>query len=104
MKGGIEVFKAKLTSKGQITIPAPVREALQLKPGERVAFFPGANGEFRLRRVGSIKDMYGCLSDLSGPDLPKINAELDNLMAEIAAEEDEASKSEAQQNPDSEAA
>lgn len=98
------MYKAKLTSKGQITIPAPVREALQLKPGEKVVFLAGEDGEFRLRRVGSIMEMYGCLSHLSGPDLPKTNAELDDLMAEIAVEQDEASKSEAQQNPDSEAA
>lgn len=98
------MYKAKLTSKGQITIPAPVREALGLKPGEKVAFLAGEDGEFRLRRVGSIMEMYGCLAGLSGPGLPKTNAELDDLMAEIAVELDETSKSDAQENPDSEAA
>jgi AbrB family looped-hinge helix DNA binding protein len=31
---------ATVTSKGQITIPVEVREALKLKPGEKVIFFP----------------------------------------------------------------
>jgi AbrB family looped-hinge helix DNA binding protein len=29
---------ATVTSKGQITIPKPIREALELEPGDRVAF------------------------------------------------------------------
>jgi AbrB family looped-hinge helix DNA binding protein len=29
---------AKLTSKGQITVPKPVRDTLDLKPGDRVLF------------------------------------------------------------------
>ena len=98
------MHKAKLTSKGQITIPAPVRETLGLKPGEKVAFLPGENGEFRVRRVGSIMDLYGCLAGLAGPALPKTNAELNELMAEIATDMDTATKSDAQPASDSEAA
>ena len=33
-------FESTLTSKGQITIPKPVREHLGLKPGKRVVFMP----------------------------------------------------------------
>ena len=55
---------ATVTSKGQITIPVEVREALKLKPGEKVKFFPGENGEFVVRRVGSIQDLRGCLAGL----------------------------------------
>jgi len=58
---------ATVTSKGQITIPAEVREALKLKPGERVVFYPGESGEFTLRRVGSIRDLRGCLAGLVPP-------------------------------------
>lgn len=32
------VEQAKLTSKGQITVPKDVREALNLSPGDRVSF------------------------------------------------------------------
>lgn len=35
---------ATVTSKGQITIPKPVREALGVRPGDRVAFRLGADG------------------------------------------------------------
>lgn len=93
-----------MTSKGQITIPASVREALRLKPGEKVAFLAGENGEFRLRRVGSIMEMYGCLADLGGAGVPRTNAELDEWMSEVAAELDDSTKSDAQTTSDSEAA
>ncbi len=35
---------ATLTSKGQITIPKPVREALKLETGDRVEFLVAADG------------------------------------------------------------
>ena len=98
------MYKAKMTSKGQITLPAPVREALGLKTGQKLAFLAGDNGEFRLRRVGSIMDMYGCLAGLADPDLPKTNAELEELMAEVASELDDATRTGAQPASDSEAA
>lgn len=39
---------AKLTSKGQITIPASVRERLALKAGDKVAFVELPGGGFKL--------------------------------------------------------
>ena len=51
---------AALTSKGQITIPIEVRRKMGLKPGDRVRFVEGENGEFILKpKTGSIMDMYG---------------------------------------------
>jgi antitoxin PrlF len=61
------VYKAKLTSKGQITIPAALRRAMGLKAGGRVAFFEGEDGEFILRRVKSIMELRGCLAGLAPP-------------------------------------
>ena len=40
---------AKMTSKGQITIPVKVRKALGLKPGVRVDFYEVEDGEYVLR-------------------------------------------------------
>jgi antitoxin PrlF len=97
------MFKAKITSKGQITIPQEVRDALGAKPGDKVAFLPGLDGEFRMRRVGSIDDLYGCLAGYAG-EAPKTNRELNELMGTYAAELDEATKSGAQKQSDGEAA
>ncbi len=85
---------ATVTSKGQITIPVEVREALKLKPGEKVKFFAGENGEFIVRRVGSIMEMAGCLAGLN---LPKTDAEMNQLLVDYAAELDEATKSHSKQ-------
>jgi AbrB family looped-hinge helix DNA binding protein len=40
-----------LTSKGQVTIPKPIRDALHLLPGMSVEFKVNAEGEVVLRRV-----------------------------------------------------
>lgn len=39
-------FDSKLTSKGQLTLPAEIREALNVAPGDRV--------EFTLHRTGEV--------------------------------------------------
>jgi AbrB family looped-hinge helix DNA binding protein len=40
---------ATVTSKGQITIPQPIRERLRLKPGDRVDFVVAENGRVELQ-------------------------------------------------------
>jgi AbrB family looped-hinge helix DNA binding protein len=68
---------AAVTSKGQITIPAEVREDLGLKAGDRVSFIKGEKGEYILKpkgevvepkaefvfepKTGTIMDMLGCI-------------------------------------------
>ncbi|HME58036.1 MAG TPA: AbrB/MazE/SpoVT family DNA-binding domain-containing protein [Terracidiphilus sp.] len=53
---------ASVNSKGQITIPAEVREDLGLKAGDRVSFIKGENGEYILKpKTGSIMDLEGCV-------------------------------------------
>lgn len=53
---------AKVTSKGQITIPAEVRRALALKTGSEVLFFEAEPGEWRFRpRAASIWELKGCV-------------------------------------------
>lgn len=51
---------AAVTSKGQITIPIEVRKKLGLKPGDRVRFIEGENGEYILKpKTRSIMDLCG---------------------------------------------
>lgn len=95
------MYKAKVTSKGQITLPAEVRSAMGLKPGDRVVFFAGEDGEFIVRRVGSLQEMAGCLAGL---EIPKTDEEMNRALAAYAAQLDEATKSDAKTTPDEEAA
>lgn len=48
---------AKVTSKGQITIPADIRNEWRIEPGDQLVFYTGANGRFMVRvrrtRVGA---------------------------------------------------
>ena len=95
------MYKAKVTSKGQITIPVEVRDAMRLSPGEKIVFFKGENGDFVVRKVGSIMDLAGCLA---GFDAPKSDEEMNELLAAYAAELDDATKSSAAPVSDGEAA
>jgi AbrB family looped-hinge helix DNA binding protein len=54
---------ATLTSKGQITVPAAVREALGVDAGDRVEFVEVAPGRYEFiaatRSVKDLKGMFG---------------------------------------------
>jgi len=54
---------ATVTSKGQITIPIEVRQALGLDPGDRVEFVEVEPGRFELmpatRSITALKGMFG---------------------------------------------
>jgi antitoxin PrlF len=85
------MYRAKITSKGQITIPVEVRKAMGIKPGEKIIFSQGAERtEYILRRAGTIMDMAGSLSDLAAP---RSDVEMNRLLAAYAAELDDATKS-----------
>lgn len=54
---------ATLTSKGQITVPAEVRRALQVESGDKIEFIQIEPGRFELmaatRSVRELKGMFG---------------------------------------------
>ncbi|HKF50035.1 MAG TPA: AbrB/MazE/SpoVT family DNA-binding domain-containing protein [Terracidiphilus sp.] len=81
------MYKAKVTSKGQITIPAPMREELGMRPGEKLVFVRGGDGEFLVRREGSLLDLAGCVP-YSGP--PISVEEMKQAVADHATARDEA--------------
>jgi bifunctional DNA-binding transcriptional regulator/antitoxin component of YhaV-PrlF toxin-antitoxin module len=62
---------AKITAKGQTTIPQNVRAALQVKPGDLIAWDVGADGTATVRRVQPLDVEYlraveGTLSEWAG--------------------------------------
>ena len=55
---------AKVTSKGQVTIPKEVRQALGVEPGDRVSFVVRPDGVVELvARTGSLLDLAGVLGE-----------------------------------------
>jgi AbrB family looped-hinge helix DNA binding protein len=87
---------AKVTSKGQITIPIEVRKALKLKTGDRIDFYEGEDGRFVLQpKNGSVKELRGILKKMGYAPLgytPSIE-EMDQDILDYAAELDEATMS-----------
>ncbi|MDP2787923.1 MAG: type II toxin-antitoxin system PrlF family antitoxin [Pseudomonadota bacterium] len=64
---------AKITSKGQTTIPQEIRAVLNVKPGDLLAWEALASGEVRVRRVEPLDLEYlraveGTLSEWAGPE------------------------------------
>jgi len=71
---------ATLTSKGQLTIPKAVRDALGVGPGDRVEFVRMADGNFALMpATKSIKRLKGIIPKLKTP------VSLDDMDDAIAA-------------------
>lgn len=71
---------ATVTTKGQVTIPKPVREALRLVAGDRVEFVDLGNGRFELvavtRDVSELRGMLGpAIASVSTEDMDKAVAE-----------------------------
>ncbi|NBC34162.1 MAG: AbrB/MazE/SpoVT family DNA-binding domain-containing protein [Alphaproteobacteria bacterium] len=53
---------AIITSKGRVTLPKPLREALKLGTGDKVVFLIDEDGTARLiPRHGSVRRLKGCV-------------------------------------------
>ena len=75
---------ATVTSKGQITIPAEVRNKLGLRPGSRLAFVPTASGSYEIHaQSSSIRDLKGVVAP---PPEPVTLDDMDEAVASGAAE------------------
>ena len=62
------VYRARITSKGQVTIPAAVREQLGLRTGDEIAFEPKTL-RFSAAPRPKLSDLYGILAP-EGPMPP----------------------------------
>jgi AbrB family looped-hinge helix DNA binding protein len=77
----------RMTSKGQVVIPKPVREQLRWASGAQLAIEVTSDGAVRLTPLeveDSIDVLYGCLKDLPRDPLADLESE---HQAEIAADE-----------------
>jgi antitoxin PrlF len=61
------VTKAKLTSKGQVTIPKKVRDDMGLGTGDRADFVAEGRGSYQLRRVEVRSSVEGICNDMIKP-------------------------------------
>jgi antitoxin PrlF len=64
---------ATVTSKGRVTLPQKIREALRIRPGDRIDFVAGKDGEVRLR-AGEV-DVSELRGFLSRPGRPTVSLE-----------------------------
>jgi AbrB family looped-hinge helix DNA binding protein len=55
-------MEAKVTSKGQVTLPAALRDRLGIEPGDRLVFIEMGDGTVSLRvRSGTLASLRGIL-------------------------------------------
>ena len=63
-------MEAKMTSKGQITLPAKLRAAMRLEIGDKIVFAADGDGAYRLlAKLGSLADVKGIVN--SGAPVPR---------------------------------
>jgi AbrB family looped-hinge helix DNA binding protein len=78
---------ATVTTKGQVTIPKQVREALRLAAGDRVEFVDLGNGRFELVAVTrDVTELRGMLGPAANPGATPVSTEdMDKAVAEGVA-------------------
>jgi antitoxin PrlF len=74
-----------VTSKGQVTIPKPIRDALNIGPGSLVEFVMDPDGRVVLRRADAEKPATPCFDRVVG----SLGSEMttDEIMAFIRGED-----------------
>lgn len=93
------MLDAKVTSKGQITIPKAVRDSLGIRPGDEVEFVIEADGACSLRKRerdapfdkwrGTWQGFEGWTTDEIMKELRGYDAEDERILAKLAAEAEE---------------
>ena len=78
------MLESTITDKGQTTVPKEVREALGIKPRQRLQWDLAGNGTVTVRPEPSALALYGSLK--SRKKFPGIKAEKAALRKHVAAE------------------
>ena len=74
--------EARMTSKGQITVPKDVRLKLNLKPGDRVLFLVEDDGAVRIRAAN--KDISSLIGILPRPKRAATLEEIEEAIQQAA--------------------
>ncbi|MDO9535200.1 MAG: AbrB/MazE/SpoVT family DNA-binding domain-containing protein [Bacillota bacterium] len=77
--------KAKVTSKGQVTIPSSIRKATGIENGDELIFEPLKEGNIliRVQKKARLMDLYGSLPATKPyPGTAEIRQEIKNKIAE----------------------
>jgi antitoxin PrlF len=79
----VQTMATKVTSKGQVTIPKPVRDHLGIVPGSRVNFRPTADGGVMIEKAGGPRQpsRFAKVRGSAGPGMTT-----DELMALLRGE------------------
>ena len=79
----VRTFAMKISSQGQVTVPAAVREHLGVSPGDQLLFIAADDGEVTLatRRHYSAAELSGILPPLASLSVD-LDSEIDAAMAE----------------------
>ena len=70
---------AKLTSKGQVTIPKTIRDSLGIEKGDEIEFVEDEHGTVTMRKIPPPRNFYewrGFLKDLEGRSTDDLMEEL----------------------------
>ncbi|MGB3556888.1 MAG: type II toxin-antitoxin system PrlF family antitoxin [Jannaschia sp.] len=78
--------ESTVTQRGQTTLPAQVRAALGLKPGDRLRYLVLDDGEVRLLRTRPVSDLQGVLKRPNQASVTE--AEMQRAIGQGASDED----------------
>jgi AbrB family looped-hinge helix DNA binding protein len=72
-------MEARITVKGQITLPKALRDAMHLKTGDKVLFEPLEDGTYVIKpRTTDVKSLKGCVNYQGTPKtLEEMNAAIE---------------------------
>ncbi|MDQ0457064.1 AbrB/MazE/SpoVT family DNA-binding domain-containing protein [Rhizobium paknamense] len=80
------IYDSTITSKGQTTIPAEIRELLGLKPGDKIRYVAQGNRIYLRVKNGNAMELAGVLHD---PSRPRMSLEeMDAAIGDALAEDD----------------